>query len=86
MGRLEGTIEVRVKYPGYAPPVTVVEGIDTVEVACLDLSILGDGYFAEAHGVLYDMHQLLSANAGPDSRLRLHARQAPDGRWYRAVN
>jgi esterase/lipase superfamily enzyme len=71
---------------GYAPPVTVVEGIDTVEVTDLGLTILGHGYFAEAHGVLYDMHQLLSANAAPDSRLRLHARQAPDGRRYWAVN
>jgi esterase/lipase superfamily enzyme len=52
----------------------------------LDLSILGHAYFAEAHGVLYDMHQLLNANAAPDSRLRLHARQSPDGRRYWAVD
>jgi esterase/lipase superfamily enzyme len=71
---------------GYAPPVTVVDGIDTIEVTGLDLSVLGHGYFAEAHGVLYDMHRLLSANAAPDSRLRLHARQAPDGRRYWAVD
>ncbi len=71
---------------GYTPPVTVVDGVDTIEVSGLDLSILGHAYFAEAHGVLYDMHQLLSANADPDSRLRLQARQAPDGRRYRAVD
>jgi len=70
---------------GYAPPVTVVDGIDTVEVTGLDLSILGHGYFAEAHGVLYDMHQLLRNNATPDSRLRLHPKQASDGRCYWAI-
>jgi esterase/lipase superfamily enzyme len=71
---------------GYAPPITVVNGIDTVEVTGLDLSILGHDYFAAAHGVLYDMHQLLSDNAAPDSRLRLHARKDPDGRRYWAID
>jgi esterase/lipase superfamily enzyme len=67
---------------GYAPPVTVVDGIDTIEVTGLDLSILGHGYFAEAHGVLYDMHHLLRQNTAPGSRLRLHAKRNPDGRPY----
>jgi esterase/lipase superfamily enzyme len=67
---------------GYARPVTIVDGIDTVEVTGLDLSILGHGYFAQAHGVLYDMHQLLRENANPDARLRMYTRQDPDGRRY----
>jgi esterase/lipase superfamily enzyme len=67
---------------GYAPPVTVVDGIDTVEVTGLDLSILGHGYFAEAHGVLYDMHQLLRQNATPRSRLRLRAQKNLEGLPY----
>ena len=70
---------------GYAPPVTVVDGIDTIEVTGLDLSILGHGYFAEAHGVLYDMHHLLRQNTAPGSRLRLHAKRNPDGRPYWAI-
>ena len=65
---------------GYAPPVTVVDGIDTVEVTGLDLSILGHGYFAEAHGVLYDMYHLLGQNTDPRSRIRLHPKRTPDGR------
>jgi esterase/lipase superfamily enzyme len=67
---------------GYAPPVTVVDGIDTIEVTGLDLSILGHGYFAEAHGVLYDMHHLLRQNTDPSSRLRLRAKRNPDGRPF----
>ena len=60
---------------GYAPPITVVDGIDTVEVSGLDLSLLGHRDFAEVHGALYDMHQLLqAAMPAPDSP-RLHAMQ-----------
>ena len=70
---------------GYAPPVTVVDGIDTVEVTGLDLSILGHGYFAEAHGVLYDMHHLLRQNTDPSSRLRLHTKHDPEGRPFWVV-
>jgi hypothetical protein len=54
-------------------------------VTGLDLSILGHGYFAEAHGVLYDMHHLLRQNTAPGSRLRLHAKRNPDGRPYWAI-
>jgi esterase/lipase superfamily enzyme len=67
---------------GYAPPVTVVDGIDTIEVTGLDLSVLGHGYFAEAHGVLYDMHHLLRHNTAPGSRIRLHAKRNREGISY----
>src|SRR5262249_18302322 len=33
---------------GFTPPITVIEGIDTVEVQNIDLTMLGHGYFAEA--------------------------------------
>jgi esterase/lipase superfamily enzyme len=70
---------------GYVPPVTTVDGIDTVEVTGLDMSVLGHGYFAEAHGVLYDMHQLLRENAAPGARLRTRARRTPEGRRFWAI-
>jgi hypothetical protein len=63
----------------------VVDGIDTVEVTGLDLSVLGHGYFAQAHGVLYDMHQLLRENAAPGARLRLHVKKNSEGRPYWSI-
>jgi esterase/lipase superfamily enzyme len=60
------------QYPraGFTPPVTVVPGIDTVEVPQLDLLDLGHGYFAEFAGVLHDIHELLRGNTPPARRLR----------------
>ena len=62
---------------GFTPPVTVVPGIDTIEVTDIDLTLLGHGYYAEAEGVLYDMYDLLAHNSPPSRRLRL--RQAGGG-------
>ena len=56
---------------GFIPPVTVIEGIDTVEVSNADLTLLGHGYYGAAEGVLYDMRELLTYDAPPESRTRL---------------
>ena len=60
-------------YPraGYTPPVTVVDGIDTVEASNIDLTFLGHGYVAEARPVLGDMHTLMKSNDPPNSRFGL---------------
>lgn len=65
---------------GFIPPVTVVPGIDTVEVTNIDLSLLGHSYVAEAEAVLYDMHELIFHNAPPDRRARL-SRAATGPHW-----
>ncbi len=67
---------------GSASSVTVIPGIDTVEVTGLDLTLLGHSYFAQAHGVLYDMYELLRHNASPSSRLRLIEKRNPEGLAY----
>ena len=61
-------------YPrvGFFPPITVIPGIDTINVSEIDLTILGHSYFAEASTVLTDMHQLLHFDADPWERARLH--------------
>ena len=41
---------------GFGPPVTVVPGIDTVDVSGVDLTLLGHGYFAEARPCLADIN------------------------------
>ena len=70
---------------GFTPPVTIVPGIDTVEVSDIDLTVLGHGYFAEAGAVLYDMFDLLKSNRGPEQRVRLAPKRTPDNREYWAI-
>jgi esterase/lipase superfamily enzyme len=71
-------------YPraGYAPPVTVVNGIDTVEVTNIDLSFLGHGYIAEAQRVLQDMKMLMEENTPPPRRFGLQMCQTSDLNVY----
>jgi esterase/lipase superfamily enzyme len=67
---------------GFTPPITVVPGIDTVEVPDFDIDILGHSYYSEAEGILHDMFDLLRRNAPPDDRQRLHAVRPLDGLHY----
>jgi esterase/lipase superfamily enzyme len=67
---------------GYTPPITVVSGIDTVEVSNLNLDVLGHGYYAEAAGVLYDMAILLLNNLDPIGRPRIAQAVDDDGTAY----
>ena len=73
------------KFPrvGLLPPVFVVSGIDTVNVANVDLSFLGHGYVAEARSVLTDMYQLFSSDAPPERRfgLRRDATETGENFW-----
>jgi esterase/lipase superfamily enzyme len=62
---------------GFTPPVTVVDGIETIEVGAIDLTLLGHGYYAEAEAVLYDMKQLLDSDdptVPPEKRPRIEKR------------
>lgn len=56
---------------GFFPPITVIEGIDTVEVSNIDLTLLGHGYYADARDLLQDMHELLLHNTSPEKRFGL---------------
>jgi esterase/lipase superfamily enzyme len=72
-------------YPraGLTPPVTVVPGIDTVEVPQFNVfDLLGHGYYAEADGVLHDIFDLIRRNADPKDRQRLAPAQTPEGSIY----
>ncbi|MBD1211526.1 MAG: alpha/beta hydrolase [Dolichospermum circinale Clear-D4] len=51
--------------------ITVIEGIDTVEVSNIDLTWLGHGYYGAARDVLNDIHCLLKDNKSPDKRFGL---------------
>ena len=64
---------------GYTPPVTLVPGIDTVEVTDIDLTVIGHGYYAEAEPVLYDIRTCLDGQNDPGKRIRLQP--SGDGHW-----
>jgi esterase/lipase superfamily enzyme len=68
---------------GYWPPVTVLPGIDTVEVSNIDLTWLGHGYVAEARDILTDIHALFLHNDPPQNRMGMRAKvsEAGDAYW-----
>lgn len=70
-------------YPraGLMPPVTVAEGIDTVNVVNADVTLLGHGYVAEAQAVLQDIHALIHNGSKPP-RFGLHAMTSDQGQPY----
>jgi esterase/lipase superfamily enzyme len=72
------------QYPrvGYAPPVTVLDGIDTVNVTNVDVTLLGHGYVADAREVLNDMHALIFEGAAPGQRFGLRPARTAAGQPY----
>lgn len=72
------------QYPrvGYAPPVTVLKGIDTVNVTNVDITLLGHSYVADARPVLTDMHALIFEGTPPEQRFGLRQRKTPAGEVY----
>jgi esterase/lipase superfamily enzyme len=67
---------------GLLPPVTVVGGIETVEVSNIDLSFLGHGYFAKAKDVIEDIHGLIVNALAPAKRFGLEPLLTPAGEPY----
>jgi esterase/lipase superfamily enzyme len=67
---------------GFTPPVTVLQGIDTVEVTNIDVTLLGHGYYAEAEPVLYDMKELIDDGTPPERRVRIQARRQGAARYW----
>lgn len=66
---------------GFFPPITVVDGIDTVEVSNIDLTLLGHGYFADARILLEDIYELMNHNTSPNNR-RSRLQTAQDGNYW----
>ncbi|WZP00753.1 alpha/beta hydrolase [Isosphaeraceae bacterium EP7] len=69
---------------GFSPPLMTLDGIDTVDVTCANLSWLGHGEFAAARRMLDDLKALLVDGLAPEAR-QLGRRQAPDGRAYWSI-
>ena len=67
---------------GYTPPITVLPGIDTVEVTSIDVTLLGHGYYAEAEPILYDIRDLINGNLPPHKRARISAQLSGQLRYW----
>ena len=67
---------------GFAPPVTVVPDIDTVNVTNADVTLLGHGYVGSSRLVLIDMHQLLTAGTPPGQRATLEEKQLGEDTYW----
>ena len=67
---------------GFAPPIFVAPGIDTINVTNVDVTLLGHGYVAEARDVLRDMHDLLTNRSPPASRFGLRLTEVDNGRYW----
>jgi esterase/lipase superfamily enzyme len=67
---------------GLVPPITIVNGIDTIEVSKVDFSRLGHGYYAAARDVLQDMHHLIFNNTDPQKRFGLSQIEAANGTYW----
>jgi esterase/lipase superfamily enzyme len=72
------------QYPraGYQPPITIVDGVDTVDVSRIDVDFLGHSYIAEAKDLLDDMFSLMVGNLPPNRRLGLNHAVDPAGLSY----
>ena len=67
---------------GFTPPVALIEGIDTVSVTNVDVTLLGHGYIGNARPVLVDIYDLLKHGSGPDDRATLRRRTADGGHYF----
>ena len=54
----------------------MTQGIDTVNVTGVDVTMLGHSYFAEARDLLQDIHNLISTGSPPNKRFGLRERRA----------
>jgi esterase/lipase superfamily enzyme len=67
---------------GFSPPITIVPGVDTIDVSKIDLSLLGHGYFSDDRDVLHDMKHLLSYNTPPEKRFGLKTVQLDTQKYW----
>jgi esterase/lipase superfamily enzyme len=67
---------------GRVPPITVVPGIDTVEVGGVDMTALGHTYHGHVRPVLVDMFQAIRNGMPPERRAHLRAAACPEGTYW----
>jgi esterase/lipase superfamily enzyme len=68
-------------FPSYRPPITLIPGVDTVDVP-IDLSLLGHGYYSEARPLLEDMYDSILEGTAPDRRFGLRKIETESQRYW----
>jgi esterase/lipase superfamily enzyme len=63
------------------PNITVIDGIDTIDVSAVDTSFIGHGYYADNRTVITDLFELLGLRKPPRERFHLRERKR-DGLTY----
>jgi esterase/lipase superfamily enzyme len=69
-------------FPSYRPPITLIPGVDTVDVPTIDLSLLGHGYQSEARPLLEDMYDSILEGTAPDRRFGLRKIETESQRYW----
>lgn len=67
---------------GLHPPISIVEGVDTVDVGDIDLDRLSHGYVGNARSVLADMHRLFGDGAPPGQRFGMTTKCDDAGTYW----
>jgi len=63
--------------------VTIVPGIDTIDVSAIDTNFVGHSYYGDNTSVVSDIMLLLGEGLPPARRPRLRAQGAPPSRYWR---
>jgi esterase/lipase superfamily enzyme len=67
---------------GFIPPVTIVDGIDTIDASNVGLAGIGHSYFGDVKQVVGDIHELMQSGREPGKRFGISARISPAGTGY----
>ena len=65
--------------------ITVVRGVDTIDVSAVDTGLLGHSYFGEKRSVIADMYYLLKDGKPPAQRSGLKQQKLQDGVYWAFV-
>lgn len=72
-------------YPraGRIPPVTLADGLDTVDASDFEAPFLGHSGFATEHPLLQDLFSLIKSSLEPQERLGLELRTEKGSAYWR---
>lgn len=71
-------------YPrvGFIPPVTIMQGLDTIDATDVDKTFVGHDYFASVRALINDLSSLIKGGLPPTERVGIEVAEAPDGSKY----
>ncbi len=67
---------------GFIPPVTIINGVDTIDASKINRTFWGHGYWIGAREMLCDIHALIFENKPPNKRFGLKEIRIPEGVYW----